>query len=222
VAAKGDIMRQTMNGFALLALEAASLSSLFGQHGVQFAPHKVSQELTTSRATAPAADSVAAPHCEVLGTQEIRITCTYTPTPHSSPRGKDQRRIVLNRALLSFGTEHESFMVVKLTLTNEGTKVISEPHAVYLAVDDETGQNMVRRILPKVDISKLFPGLRVTFSEQFLVGGFRSGRYSIYLSIPNLDPLLKSDPTHNLLLSSMGVSDPSTGRITLAHFNVER
>jgi len=212
-----------MKGLALLVLQAASFRSGFVQSKVQCALHQVSGEPTTSGATAMVPpDSATAPQCEILGIQKIKITCTYTPTTHSSPRGKDQSRIVLNRALLSFGTEHESFMVVKLTLTNEGTKVISEPHAVYLAVDDETGQNMVRRILPKVDISKLFPGLRVTFSEQFLVGGFRSGRYSIYLSIPNLDPLLKSDPTHNLLLSSMGVSDPSTGRITLAHFNVER
>jgi hypothetical protein len=144
----------------------------------------------------------------------------YTATPRSPKRGKDEQRIVLNRAELAFGTIRDSYMVVDLTFTNEGASPISGPHTAYLAVDNDAGQNMVRRVLPKMDLSKLSPGVPVTFSERFLIGGFRAGRYRISLLIPNTDPSLKDDPGRNVLLSNEGVAVPVTGSNTIAHFRV--
>jgi hypothetical protein len=214
-------MKWTMNGLALLALRGASLCSLFGRTGVQFALDKFGQEQPTSRVTVPVpAESAAAPHCEIIETKEIKITCTYTPTPQSSPSGKDELRIVLNRAVLSFGTIRDSYMLIDLTLTNEGTNPISGLHTVYLAVDDEAGHNIVRRVLPKIDLSKLSPGVPVTFSERLLIGGFRAGHYTISLLIPNPDPSLKNNPARNILLSNEGVTDSTTGLNTIAHFIV--
>jgi hypothetical protein len=214
-------MDYVMKGLVLFALQAASLGSLLGQNGVQFALDEFSQEQTTPRVAAPVPpDSASAPHCEILRTQEIKITCTYTPTPRSSPTGKDQPRIVLNRAVLSFGTVRDSFMLVDLTLTNEGANVIPGSYAVSLAVDDEAGHNLMRRILPKVDFSKLSPGVPVTFSERLLIGGFRAGHYTISLLISNSDPSLKDNPARNIILSNEGVADSTIGLNTIAHFTV--
>lgn len=214
-------MKWNIKGLTLLALQAASFSSLFGQNHVQFAAYMFRQEQTTSRVTPPVpAESAVAPHCEIIETQEIKITCTYTATPRFSARGTDEARIVLNRAVLSFGTKRDSYMLVDLTLTNGGASLFSEPHTVYLSVDDEAGHNMVRRVLPKVDFSKLSPGVPVTFSERLLVGGFRPGRYTISLLIPNPDPSLKDNPARNILLSSEGVADSAIGLNTIAHFTV--
>lgn len=112
-------------------------------------------------------------------------------------------------------------MLVDLTFTNEGTNSISEAHVVSLVIDDEAGHNIVRRVLPKVDLAKLSPGVPVTFSERLLVGGFHPGRYSISLSIPNPGPALKDNPAHNILLSNEGVADSKLGLNTIAHFTVE-
>jgi hypothetical protein len=214
-------MNWTMNGLILLALQAASLSPLFGQNHVQFGVHMLSQEQTTSRVTAPVSvGSAGAPHCEVNETREIKISCTYTATPRPLKRGTEEQRIVLNRAVLSFGTIRDSYMLVDLTLTNEGANPISGPHSAYLAIDDGAGRNMVRRVLPKVDLSKLPPGVPVTFSERFLIGGFRAGQYTISLLISNTDPSLKDNPGRNVLLSNEGVADPATGSNTIAHFRV--
>jgi hypothetical protein len=207
-----------MKGLTLLALQAASLSSMFGQNQVQFAVHN---QQKAPRVPAPVqAGSIAAPHCEITGTQEIKIACTYTPVPRSSQSGKDELRIVLNRAVLSFGTIRDSYMLIDLTLTNEGAGLISGLHAVFLAVDDEASHNMVRRVLPKVDLSKLFPGVPVTFSERLPIGGFRAGRYTISLLIPNPDPTLRDNPARNILLSNEGVADSTIGLNTIAHFTV--
>jgi hypothetical protein len=214
-------MKWMMESLALLVLQAASLGSFFGQNGVQFALCKVSQEQKASRVTAAVpAESATAPHCGILGTQEIKITCTYTPTARPSPRSKEELRIVLNRAVLSFGTIRDSYMLIDLTLTNEGANVIPGSYAVSLAVDDEAGHNLVRRILPKVDFSKLSPGVPVTFSERLLIGGFRAGHYTISLLIPNSDPSLKDNPARNILLSNEGVADSTIGLNTIAHFTV--
>lgn len=214
-------MKWTMEGLALLLLQAASLGSFFGQNGVQLALCKVSQEQKASRVTAAVpAESAAAPHCEIIGTQEIRITCTYTPILRSSPSGNGDLRIVLNRAVLSFGTIRDSYMLIDLTLTNEGASPISGPPAITLTVNDEAGHNMVRRVLAKVDLSRLSPGVPLTFSERLLIGGFRAGHYTISLLIPNSDPSLKDNPARNILLSNEGVADSTIGLNTIAHFTV--
>lgn len=214
-------MNWTMNGLILLALQVASLSSVFAQNHLQFAARMLSQEQTASRVTARVpVGSAGAPHCEVIETHEIKINCTYTATPRSSKRGTGEQRIVLNRAVLSFGTIRDSYMLVDLTFTNEGASPISGPHIVYLAIDDDAGRNMVRRALSKVDLSKLPPAVPVTFSERFLIGGFRAGQYTISLLISNTDPSLKDNPGRNVLLSNDGVADPTTGSNTIAHFRV--
>lgn len=214
-------MKKAMKVLALLALQAASPGSLFAQKVVQFAVYNLGQQQTASRPAAPVpAESATAPHCETLGIQEIKITCTYTPTARPSQWGKGEPRIVLNRAVLSFAIERDNYMLVELTLTNEGASLIPEPYAVSLTVDDEARHNIVRRVLPKVDFSKLSPGVRVTFSERLLIGGFRAGHYTICLLIPNPDPSLKNNPERNILLSNEGIADPTTGLNTIAHFTV--
>jgi len=216
-------MKWAKIGIALLALQAASHGSLFGQNGVQFALDKFGQEQPASSAAVPVpVESANAPHCEILGTEEIKITCTYTPTPRPAPSGKDKFRIVLNRAALSFGTVRDSYMDIDLTFTNEGASPISRPPVVTLAVDDEAGHNIVRRVLPKVDLSKLSPGVPVTFSERLLIGGFRAGQYTISLAIPNPDPSLKNNPARNILLSNEGIADSTIGLNTIAHFAAGR
>jgi len=183
-------------GLTLLVLHAASFRS--------------SAPITLGSATAPV--------CETIEAQEVMITCTYTATPRSS--NPDRQRIVLNRAVLSFGTKRDGFMFVDLTFTNEGASISSASHTVFLTIDDEEGHNMLRRVLPKVDFRKLPPGSPVTFSERFLVGGFRRGRYAISLLIPNPDPSLKNNPASNILLNNEGVANPATGLNTIAHFTV--
>lgn len=111
-------------------------------------------------------------------------------------------------------------MVVELTFTNEGTVRISDALTCYLAINDDAGQNYMRRILPRVDFHKLAPGQRLTFSDRLIVGSFRPGHYTIYLWIPNTDPTLRFNPARNFLLSSAGVADTVTGLNTVATFRV--
>jgi hypothetical protein len=111
-------------------------------------------------------------------------------------------------------------MLADLTFTNEGANFIPGLQTVYLTIDDESHHNMVRRVLPKVDFAKLSPGVPATFSERFLIGGFRPGHYMISLLIPNPDPSLKNNPASNILLSNEGVAEPAIGSNTIAHFMV--
>jgi hypothetical protein len=145
--------------------------------------------------------------------------CKFSQEQKAS-RSKDELRIVLNQAVFSFGTIRDSYMLIDLTLTNEGPSPISGPPAISLTVNDEAGHNMVRRVLPKVDLSKLSPGVPVTFSERLLIGGFRAGHYTISLLIPNPDPSLKDNSARNILLSNEGVADSTNGLNTIAHFTV--
>lgn len=178
---------------------------------------------STSRGAVPGLDKApTGTQCETTGRSEVTITCTYTPTHHGASDPKDAVRVVLNRAQLSFKTNHESHMLVELEFTNESRGRIFPAPTVYLAIDDDTGRNVVRRVLAHVDLSKIQPGGRLTFSDRFLVGAFPGGRYTISLSIPNSNSSLKDNPAYNILLSSAGVADPSTGLNTVAHFSVGR
>jgi Domain of unknown function (DUF4832) len=209
-----------MKPLSIFAFLTFSLASLCWP-GAKSKLDKFIQDRKSSGATPPASSETATgPRCEVIGDRDKKITCTYTPTTRSSRESKDEIRIVLNGAVLSFGTIRDSYMLVDLTFTNEGAGFIPGPHTVYLTIDDESGQNMVRRVLPKVDFSKLSPGVPTTFSERFLIGGFRPGHYTISLMIPNSDPSLKNNPERNILLSSEGVTGPMIGSNTIAHFNV--
>jgi len=161
-----------------------------------------------------------ASRCETLGRDKITIRCEYTATPRSASEDVKTTRIVLNSILISFEAIEESHMHVDLTFTNGGTTQISDAHTPYLVIDDEAGQNHVRRILQQVDFRKIAPGQRLTFSEWLFIGSFRPGHYTIYLWIPDPDPSLKFSTAHNFLLSSVGVPDPQTGMNTLASFTV--
>jgi hypothetical protein len=163
-------------------------------------------------------DSSEAPRCQIEGQEEITIKCDYSPLPPSHSDGGDELRIVLNRAIFSFKTGNESQMHIELTFTNQSATRISVGHTVYLAIDDNKGQNHMRRHLPHVDFGKLETNQPLTFSETLLSPAFSQGHYWIHLWIPASDSSLKLDPAHNLLLSSIGVPDRTTGLNTLAEF----
>jgi hypothetical protein len=122
--------------------------------------------------------------------------------------------------VISFRPDDSSNMLAKLTFTNTGTAPISDTRTVYLTIDDDAGNNNVRRILPSVDFRKLFPGKAVTFSEQLRIAAFPPGHYTIALWIPSSEPALKFNPAHNLLISSAGVADSQKGLNILAKFTV--
>lgn len=113
-------------------------------------------------------------------------------------------------------------MRVELTFTNASEHAISQARTVYIAIDDESGQNHIRRQLPLVDFTKFVPGKPITFSEVLRAPAFQPGHYSIYLWIPSSDPSLKFDATHNFLLSNAGVPDEKSGLNTIATFTVTR
>jgi hypothetical protein len=111
-------------------------------------------------------------------------------------------------------------MKIGLTVTNRGTVAISEPRTVYLAIDGADAKNYLRRPLPHVDLRKLAPHQTLTFTEILLSPAYPRGTYTIHLWIPSSDDSLKFDPSHNLLLKSVGVPDSATGLNTLATFTV--
>jgi hypothetical protein len=159
--------------------------------------------------------------CTAVGSYTIHLTCEYAQTPRSTTQG-DAPRIILNRAALSFKTKDENFMRVELTFTNGDDKPFSSLRHVYLAIDDDEGRNLIRRVLPHADFRKLVPGKPVTFSDQLLVGGLRSGHYWVHLEIPSADPSAASEQSQNLLLSNLDVPDRQTGLNTIAAFSIVR
>ena len=168
----------------------------------------------------PGDESADAPKCEVKGEDELTINCEYKPVPRPHANSEGEPWIVLNRAAFSFGTHEEGYMHIDLTFKNAGDRRISLRYTVYVAIDDDKGQNHVRRQLPHVEIRRLEPNQPITFSESLLAPAFSKGHYSIHLWIPASDPQLKLDPANNLLLSSVGVPDRATGLNTLAEFTV--
>lgn len=158
--------------------------------------------------------------CDVAGATKITISCDYTPAPHDANATNAAPRIVLNHATLSFETNDESHMKIELTFTNQSAAAISENRSVFIAIDEPSGKNHVRRPLPQVDLRKLAPRQSLTFSETLLAPAFPRGDYVVHLWIPSSDPALKFDAAHNLLLSNVGVPDSATGLNTLANFTV--
>lgn len=207
--------------FAILTVRAALLSSASGQDPSTLAERKPPPSI--SRPPSQGSDkSVVGPQCEVTQAEEMTILCTYAPAPPPSSGPKDAVRIVLNRAKLSFETDHESHMLVELEFTNEGrTRLLSVP-TLSLAIDGDTGRNLVRRGLPHVDLSKIQSGERLGFSDRFLVGAFPSGHYTISLLISNSGSSPGSNPANLILLSNSGVADASTGLNRIADFTVKR
>lgn len=170
----------------------------------------------------PRKQSPAGPQCETKGEEHITITCNYRAISRSVSNRQGESEIALDRAVISFRPDDSSNMLAKLTLTNRGTAPMLDTRTVYLTIDDDAGNNYVRRTLPTVDLRKLSPGKEVTFSEQLRVAAFPPGGYTIALWIPSSEPALKFNPAHNLLISSAGVADSQKGLNILAKFTVEK
>jgi hypothetical protein len=180
-----------------------------------------------------------APRCQTTGSDPITIACEYTPAKpaaeppangasavaRSQPPQEAPTRILpvaLNRSRLSFKTDDAGDMKIDLTFTNVGATAIADAHTVYLAVDDNTGSNYVRRVLPTVDFRGLVPGRPATFSDTLRIAAFPPGRYTISLWIPDADPDRKFNHAYNYLLSSVGVPARATGLNVLAHFTADK
>lgn len=166
-------------------------------------------------ANIPRSDTASIAPCDTAGQREITVVCEYVPAAES-----ESPRIVINRISLSFKPKDESHMTVELTFTNVGSAAFTEARTVYLAMDDTTGQNHVRRPLPQVDFRQLEPGKAVTFTEHILMPAFQPGHYIINLWIPSIEQSLKFDPAHNLLLANDNVPNKKTGLNQLATFTV--
>lgn len=159
--------------------------------------------------------------CGGSGQHELHITCDYTEAPHAPADPRTAHRIVLEHSVLSLRTDDENHMYVELTFLNAGPASLAEAYSVYLAIDDESGNNYVRRPLRTVDLDKIEPGKRVTFIERPLIGVLRPGRYFIHLWIPSPQVSLKHNTAHNFLLGSRGVPDARTGLNRIAKFTLE-
>lgn len=164
--------------------------------------------------------STSAPQCEAIGTGDLTITCAYTACSSVDADSRTAPRIILNQAVISFIPSNESHMRVQLTFTNDSGGKIADQRTVYLAIDEEKGENHMRRSLPHVDLTKLEPGKPTKFQETLLAPAFSRGQYIVSIWIPSTDPSLKFDPTHNFLLSSNGVPEPDTGLNQIAKFAV--
>lgn len=203
-------------------MKMKTVISIFTLIGVLSPPMAVPRALTLQQEATKKHASTAAPQCETSGTKELTITCAYTPIG-GSPAGADSRsspRIILNRAVISFTPSNDGHMHVGLTFTNDSGRKISDQRSVYLAIDDEKGENHMRRSLPHVDFTKLEPGKPTTLQETLLAPAFSPGPYVISIWIPSTDSSSKFDPAHNFLLSSNGVPDPATGLNRIGTFSV--
>jgi hypothetical protein len=130
-------------------------------------------------------------------------------------------RIILNRVVISLIPSDGNPMRIELTFTNGTSHKIAERRTVYLSIDDEKGQNHMRRPLHHVDFTKLDPGRSTIFQETLLAPAFSAGTYTVSIWIPSTDPSLKFNPAHNFLLSSKGVPDWEVGLNRVAEFTVD-
>jgi len=164
--------------------------------------------------------SASGPRCSAIGADELTITCAFAAGSPVVAESRTAPRIILNRAVISFVPTNESNMSIQLTFTNDSGGKIADQRTVYLAIDDEKGENHMRRSLPHVDFTKLEPGRPTKFEEALLAPAFSPGAYNVAVWIPSTDPSLKFDPAHNFLLSSKGVPDRATGLNRIAKFSV--
>jgi len=102
-------------------------------------------------------------------------------------------------------------MSVDLTIPNDSVSKIADQHTVYLAIDDERGENHIRRSLPYADFTKLESGKHTKLQEALLAPAFSPGPHVVSIYIPLTDPSLKFDRTRNSLLSSNDAPDLATG-----------
>ncbi len=177
----------------------------------------------TSGMSSPSrAQTASAPHCQTSGTSELKVVCDFTPLSVNANPPADEPRIALNHAALSFKTKHDGWTSVALTFTKLDPASISEPRSVYLAVDDDSGHNFIRRVLRRVDLRTLVTGKATEFSENLLLPALQPGHYRVELWIPSSDPSLKFNAEHNFLISSHGVANKKTGLNQIATLSVAR
>lgn len=162
----------------------------------------------------------ARPLCQATGAEEIAIACDYTPMPVNYAEAADKTQIALDRAELSFKTTDDNWMRLELRFTKLDSIPLSEAWRVYIAIDDDSGHNLIRRPLPSVNLASLAPGKSVDFKERLMFPALRPGHYQIKLWIPSGDPKFKFNSAHNLLVSSVGVADQKSGLNTIATFSV--
>lgn len=175
--------------------------------------------VTTTQSVVPSCTSKA-PKCK--NSQEkgrITITCEYAGA--TLPNEQAVPPVELNRAFLSFETREESYMVAELVFTSRSKDRISDVGQVYLEIDDDSGNNYMRRLLSAVDFRKLAAGAPSKFSARLLSAAFIPKDYIIYLWIPSSEPSLKFRAPNNFLISSGGVPDSATGLNRIAEFTVE-
>jgi hypothetical protein len=168
----------------------------------------------TNRSKGTPARSSGGTRCETEGKHQISINCDYAAAKTVSK--KNEPVIVLNHATISFEANHESHFHVELTFTQRGATRFAVERPGYLAINDESGQNYVRRVLPHLDFRKLTPSVAATFSDEFLAPALQPGRYLVQLWIPDPNPALKFDAASSFLLSNTGVPDQTTGLNTIA------
>lgn len=161
-----------------------------------------------------------APHCDEVQATALTITCTYSGNSSTDGPGSDGEapRIALNRAAISFAPWDESHMHIRLDFTNDGPGKITDKRMVYLTIDDDRGQNHMRRALLHVDFRRLAPGQPMIFDETLLAPAFAPGSYTISLWIPSTDRASEFDPKEDLLLKSSGVAQRLTGLNRIASF----
>jgi hypothetical protein len=162
------------------------------------------------------------PRCLVQGGRKITITCDYKPIPVDSRPATGSAAIALNHAELAFETRDDNWMSLELRFTRLDSTPTSEAHLVYIAIDDEFGNNYIRRPLPDVNLSGLEPGLSTEFKERLILPALRPGHYQIKLWMPSAEPMNRFEAAHNLLVSSFGVADEKLRLNTIAAFVVER
>jgi hypothetical protein len=165
--------------------------------------------------------SAAQPRCTIAGKRAISIACDYTPMPAGPGAASGGPRIALNHAELAFKTKGDNWIQLALTFTRLGDAPLAENRQVYIAVDDESGHNFIRRPLPAVHLAGLAQGQPTRFQQWLLFPALQPGHYRIELWIPSNDSALKFKAGHNLLVDSIGVADPESGLNTIAAFTVE-
>lgn len=173
-----------------------------------------------SASLSPSAPAETRPRCQVNGTREITIACDYTPMPLDSAPAAGRPQVALNHATLSFETKDDNWMHLELRFTKLGSTPVSDALRVYIAIDDDSGHNFIRRPLPSVNFAGLAPGQSVEFKERLLFPALRPGHYQIRLWIPSVDPAFKFNAAHNLLVNSFGVADKKSGLNRIAAFSV--
>jgi hypothetical protein len=157
--------------------------------------------------------------CDRTGESELTIACGYGGAEGDGEQNGEPL-IAIERFVISFHPKSEGPMRVELAFSNRGKSAMKQARAVYMAIDDDEGNNYLRRELKLVDLDEVDPGESVTFSEQLLSAAYMPGHYVVHLWIPNPDPALKFNPRYNTLLANAGISDAASGLNTIAGFTV--